>query len=73
VAIVGTGATAIQWDAAFDKGLISFADDTLQASPQLSAQARAALNLDNGPRLEGLMDAHLLQLRRHRLTTDFPF
>jgi hypothetical protein len=61
------------WDAAFDKGLISFADDgTPLASPQLSAQARAALNFGNGPRLRVLKDAHLLRLKRHRLTNGFP-
>ena len=60
------------WDAAFDKGLTSFADDgTPPASPYLSAQARAALNFGNAPRLAGLRDAHLLRLRRHRLTRGF--
>ena len=60
------------WDAAFDKGLTSFADDgTPLASPYLSAQARAALNFGNAPRLAGLRDAHLLRLRRHRLTRGF--
>ena len=60
------------WDAAFDKGLISFADDgTALASPQLSAQAKAALSFDNAPRLGGLRDAHLVRLRRHRLTNGF--
>jgi putative restriction endonuclease len=62
------------WDAAFDKGLISFADDgTPLPSPKLSAQARAALNLDHAPRLAGLRDAHLLRLRRHRLSNGFLF
>jgi hypothetical protein len=61
------------WDAAFDKGLISFADDgTPLISSQLSPQARTALNLDNAPRLAGLRDAHLLRLKRHRLTNGFP-
>jgi putative restriction endonuclease len=60
------------WDAAFDKGLISFADDgSAIALPQLSAQTKAALNFDNVPRLAGLRDAHLLRLRRHRLTNGF--
>jgi hypothetical protein len=38
------------WDAAFDRGLISFADDgTVLASPQLSEMARAALDLIHVP------------------------
>ena len=37
------------WDAAFDKGLISFADDGCpMVSPRLSAEAKAALNFDSG-------------------------
>jgi hypothetical protein len=50
----------------------SFADDGSPiASPQLSAEAKAALESDNVPRLAGLRDAHLVRLRRHRLTNGF--
>jgi hypothetical protein len=42
------------WDAAFDAGLISFADDgTVLRSPNLTAEAAAALNLDSATRLPG--------------------
>jgi hypothetical protein len=58
------------WDAAFDKGLVSFTDDgSPLASPQLSRAVRAALNFDAAPRLAGLRDAHLFRLRRHRVQT----
>jgi hypothetical protein len=61
------------WDAAFDKGLVSFADDgTPLASPKLSTAARAALDFDSAPRLVGLWDAHLVRLSRHRATNRFP-
>ena len=60
------------WDAAFDKGLISFADDgTPVASQQLSEAARAALTFGSAPRLAGLRDAHIVRLRRHRAATGF--
>jgi putative restriction endonuclease len=37
------------WDAAFDKGLVSFADDgTPLASPRLSRAAREALGIEAG-------------------------
>jgi hypothetical protein len=40
------------WDAAFDRGLISFADDgSVLASPALSNPARKALNIDSARRL----------------------
>jgi hypothetical protein len=43
------------WDAAFDRGLISFADDgTVLAKPQLSESARTALGLSGAARLIGL-------------------
>jgi len=51
------------WDAAFDKGLVSSADDGSPiASLQLSAEAKAAFEFDNVPRLAGLRDAHLAWL-----------
>ena len=60
------------WDAAFDKGLVSFADNgTPLASPLLSGETRLALALDNVPRLVGLRDAHVIRLRRHRASNGF--
>jgi hypothetical protein len=55
------------WDAAFDAGLISFADDgTVLRSPDLTASAAAALNLDTVPPLQPLTDLHRANLARHR-------
>jgi HNH endonuclease len=55
------------WDAAFDKGLVSFADDgTLLTSPQLTKAARIALGVDNAPALQGLRLAHCENLAVHR-------
>lgn len=55
------------WDAAFDAGLISFADDgTVLRSPDMSAAAAAALKLDTVPQLEPLTDLHRANLARHR-------
>jgi putative restriction endonuclease len=55
------------WDAAFDRGLISFADDgTVLANPKLSESARTALGLSDAPRLIGLRDAHRMNLAQHR-------
>jgi hypothetical protein len=43
---------SVLWDAAFDRGLISFGDDgTALESPQLSETARTALALSGAPRL----------------------
>ena len=60
------------WDAAFDKGLVSFADDgcTL-VSPQLGDMARRALTLDTAPPLRGLRDAHRANLALHRARHGF--
>ena len=56
------------WDAAFDRGLISFADDgTVLASPQLSETARNALGLIDAPPLAGLRDGHKTNLALHRV------
>jgi putative restriction endonuclease len=50
------------WDAAFDKGLVSFADDgTLLASPNLHPPARQALGIDTARRLTGLREAYVVQ------------
>lgn len=55
------------WDAAFDRGLISFADDgTALASPQLSETARSALGVSDASPLTGLRDAHRANLALHR-------
>ena len=55
------------WDAAFDRGLISFADDgTVLASPKLSEAARKALGIATARPLPGLRDAHRANLAIHR-------
>ena len=55
------------WDAAFDAGLISFADDgTVLRSPSLTSEAAAALNLASSASLAGLTDHHRSNLSRHR-------
>lgn len=60
------------WDAAFDTGLVSFANDgTVLASPELSAAARSALGIEKAPRLLNLRDAHRANLTAHRARHDF--
>jgi putative restriction endonuclease len=60
------------WDAAFDQGLVSFADDgTALANPKLSEIARTALGLDAVPPLRGLQDAHRANLSLHRTRHGF--
>jgi hypothetical protein len=60
------------WDAAFDRGLISFADDgTVLASAQLSETARTVLALNGAPHLPGLRDAHQKNLALHRTCNGF--
>jgi HNH endonuclease len=60
------------WDAAFDQGLVGFADDgTPRASPKLSQIARTALGLDSAPPLRGLQDAHRANLALHRMRHGF--
>jgi hypothetical protein len=60
------------WDAAFDRGLISFADDgEVLVSPQLSESARQALGIATAPRLDGLRDAHRANLALHRARNRF--
>jgi predicted restriction endonuclease len=60
------------WDAAFDKGLLSFADDgTVLASPELTGAARAALDIEKAPRLHNLRDAHRANLAAHRVKYGF--
>jgi hypothetical protein len=60
------------WDAAFDKGLVSFGDDgKLCVSPALSEVARRALAVDAAPALPGLRDAHRTNLAMHRACHGF--
>ena len=60
------------WDAAFDRGLISFADDgTVLASPQLSETARNALGVATAPPLTRLQDSHRANLASHRARNGF--
>jgi hypothetical protein len=55
------------WDAAFDKGLVSFADDGKPlAGPDLGEVARGALAIDMAPRLPGLRAEHRRNLAVHR-------
>jgi hypothetical protein len=55
------------WDAAFDQGLVSFADDgAVLAGPQLSEAARKTLGVDAALPLRGLRDAHRANLGMHR-------
>jgi putative restriction endonuclease len=59
-------------DAAFDRGLISFADDgTALVSALLSEGARTALVLSGTPHLVGLRDAHRKNLALHRTCNGF--
>jgi predicted restriction endonuclease len=60
------------WDAAFDKGLVSFSDDgTVLSSPTLSVDACKALAIDKIPKLANLRDGHRANLRRHRAKYNF--
>src|SRR5215472_1248794 len=60
------------WDAAFDAGLISFADDgTILRSTKLSLEAVATLNLDTAPPIIPLTDLHRRNLERHRQRNGF--
>jgi hypothetical protein len=55
------------WDAAFDKGLVSFSDHGKPlASPRLSEVARNILALEQPTSLRGLRDAHRANLAVHR-------
>lgn len=60
------------WDAAFDAGLVSFADDgTVLTSPLLAPTSRTALGLDGVERLPGLTAAHRTNLLWHRTRYEF--
>jgi HNH endonuclease len=55
------------WDAAFDAGLVSFADDgTAIASPRLTSDATATLGGHFGRKLNGLTEVHRANLAWHR-------
>lgn len=60
------------WDAAFDSGAISFADDgALLVSPKLTCEAHIALKLSDGNRLHQLTSLHLQNLAWHRARHGF--
>ena len=60
------------WDAAFDQGLVSFADDgTPLIGPKLTETARKALAVDAALPLRGLRDAHRANLAVHRMRYGF--
>jgi hypothetical protein len=55
------------WDAAFDRGLVSFADEgSVLISPRLGEKEREALGLARPLLLHGLRDAHRANLALHR-------
>lgn len=60
------------WDAAFDRGLISFTDGgSVLVSPRLSEIARKALGVATAPPLTGLRDQHRVNLALHRARNKF--
>ena len=60
------------WDAAFDQGLVSFADDGMaRVSSSLSEAAGDALGVAGVPPLPGLRDAHRANLAAHRARHGF--
>jgi putative restriction endonuclease len=61
------------WDAAFDAGLVSFADDgTLLAAVSLSPAARVALDCEKqSPSAVSLTSVHQANMQRHRLRYGF--
>jgi len=61
------------WDAAFDKGLVGFADDGRPlASPELGEVARRALAFETAPRIPGLREEHRRNLALHRARYGLP-
>lgn len=62
------------WDAAFDCGLISFADDgSVLQSQTLTPQAAKALKLEFATSLQPLTDLHRTNLARHRARHGYEF
>jgi hypothetical protein len=55
------------WDAAFDRGLVSFADDgSVLVNARLGERERTALGIGKAVPLQGLLDAHRVNLSFHR-------
>jgi hypothetical protein len=55
------------WDAAFDRGLVSFTDQgAVLVSPNLSDIAAETLGISKAPSITGLHDTHRANLRAHR-------
>ena len=60
------------WDAAFDRGLVSFADDgAVLASPKLGSTEREVLGIERAPKLAGLRERHHANLSVHRARNGF--
>ena len=60
------------WDAAFDKGLVSFTDDGHpMIGPNLSPAAQAALGIDSAQPIPGLRAVHRANLAIHRAQHGF--
>ncbi len=60
------------WDAAFDRGLVSFADDgVVLPSPRLGEKERKALGLAGSLTLHGLRGSHRANLALHRTLHGF--
>jgi putative restriction endonuclease len=60
------------WDAAFDGGLVSFADDgAVLVSESVGVTTRAALGIAPTARLNGLRDQHRVNLAVHRERNGF--
>jgi hypothetical protein len=60
------------WDAAFDQGLVSFADGgTVLVSPSLGEAARNSLGVESAPPLRGLRPQHCENLAVHRARHGF--
>jgi hypothetical protein len=60
------------WDAAFDQGLVSFADDgTPLFGPNLSETARKTLGAESVSSFRGLRASHRANLAVHRLRHGF--
>ena len=60
------------WDAAFDSGKISFADDgAVLFHPTFGTVERALLLANAAPRLVALSPKHLINMERHRERSGF--
>jgi len=60
------------WDAAFDKGLVSFTDNGVPLlSPRLTQIARTTLGADGTPQITGLCPQHRANLALHRARHGF--